>query len=662
MNLEILRVNSVGKVRRATLHGRPFLVAPMTLIVPGVLHGNRGPMYYPLEEIEKNPDDWNGMPLVNGHPRKDGEYISARSPEVYDKHSLGFVFNATVDGKLIAEAWFDEEVAGKVDSRIVANLNASRSFELSTGLNTTHDQVKGEFNGRKYDSIARDYHPDHLAVLLDEVGACSINDGCGVLVNSLEVDQFKVGTRAELIEVDGKLVWRVVNDDPLLQVTTMAEWLAHQGERKGYGQVFARMDARDQMELWYVDGDGDEPGFDTIVNDNLRVLPSVASVTYKATSFPPEDKGWKQVYPDNVDVVANYDYNLVSQLRLALTLLGPDEWIEDAKDGFVVFKKAGKTFKQAYTITDGELVVGPAATELITVKPYYRRIPTNPKGDADMAGNVKKLTEAQRKGNVDYITSNCGCWKDGKDTLSKFSDPQLITLYNATKSEKMGRKVNPTLNAEDEIVQGISIGELAEFLSVAADPANDPAGFIKEIKAKLDEIQASLDGSADPAEPTDEPIVDEPVAASVNRGRVQPRNGDQGRKPQTVADWRKFAPREVVEAFDNAATVVNSQKDQLIAKLVANVGDDENRKKTLVTLFRKKDLAELKALASLIPSQTAHNHEVDDSSPSWEGAAGGTSNSGEGVDTLNSADSDSLPLPRMNYQDLAYTANGKAKK
>ncbi|MFO0926376.1 MAG: hypothetical protein U0736_04965 [Gemmataceae bacterium] len=32
----------------------------MTLIVPGLLARSRGPLYYPAEEVARNPQDWDG--------------------------------------------------------------------------------------------------------------------------------------------------------------------------------------------------------------------------------------------------------------------------------------------------------------------------------------------------------------------------------------------------------------------------------------------------------------------------------------------------------------------------------------------------------------------------------------------------------------------------
>jgi hypothetical protein len=40
-----LTANAYGKARREVVNGRDFLVAPLTLIVPGVLHGSQGPLY-----------------------------------------------------------------------------------------------------------------------------------------------------------------------------------------------------------------------------------------------------------------------------------------------------------------------------------------------------------------------------------------------------------------------------------------------------------------------------------------------------------------------------------------------------------------------------------------------------------------------------------------
>lgn len=203
--MECLTSNFTGSksnaVREDVLHGRDYLVAPVTLIVPGVLNGSQGPLYYPLDEVQRNVDLWNGMPLTLYHPKsEDGSPISARHPTVLEKQQIGSIYNAAVNGKLTAEAWFDVEVTRRLEPRILAALLANQPIEISTGL-CTETELANEgavFNGIPYKAIARNYRPDHLAVLPDEIGACSLEDGCGILANQ-NSDLYKLGVSLGLI-------------------------------------------------------------------------------------------------------------------------------------------------------------------------------------------------------------------------------------------------------------------------------------------------------------------------------------------------------------------------------------------------------------------------------------------------------------------------------
>ncbi len=191
--MEQIIANLLGKVRRESLKGREFLVVPASLIVPGVLNGSKGPLYYPLDEISKNPGGWNGMPLMVYHPQDgNGRHISARTPQA-SQHNVGSIYNAKVNGKLIAEAWFDEETTRRVDPRVLTALEAGESIELSTGLYTDNELATegSEDKGVPYKFIARNYRPDHVAVLPDQRGACSLDDGCGINVNEVSHDSLE---------------------------------------------------------------------------------------------------------------------------------------------------------------------------------------------------------------------------------------------------------------------------------------------------------------------------------------------------------------------------------------------------------------------------------------------------------------------------------------
>lgn len=190
--MEIISAN-IGAVRRERLNGRDYLVAPVTMIVPGVLNGSKGALYYPDDEVSRDPQAWNGMPIVAPtHPVDNGNHVSARRPDILEKQGIGNVYNAVFDGKLTAEGWFDVEATQRVDNRIYEALKAGKQLELSTGLFTENEPASAgaTHNGKAYSYIARNYRPDHLAILPDAAGACSVSDGCGVNVNA-EAGLFK---------------------------------------------------------------------------------------------------------------------------------------------------------------------------------------------------------------------------------------------------------------------------------------------------------------------------------------------------------------------------------------------------------------------------------------------------------------------------------------
>lgn len=190
-NLELLACNyRTGKYREETHKGRQYLVVPMTMIVPGVLNGSKGRLLYPPDEVGKDPSSWNGVPITYYHPSKDGKPVSASHPGIEEAQGIGFVRSPTTGEKLKGEAWIDVEKANKLDPRVVNAVRAGKLMEISTGLYTKNIKAPpgSHHNGKRYDYTARNYRPDHLAILPDQRGACSISDGCGLGVNSVVTD------------------------------------------------------------------------------------------------------------------------------------------------------------------------------------------------------------------------------------------------------------------------------------------------------------------------------------------------------------------------------------------------------------------------------------------------------------------------------------------
>lgn len=178
MYLRHITTNLAAGTRAVNFDGRDYIVCPMTMITVGVLNGSQGAVYYPAEELAKVPAVWNTKPVVVYHPFNG----SATDPNELERRAIGMIMNATFKGnKLTAEAWIDPVKADRIDNRIMAAIENGKVLEVSTGLFTDSLPTRGEYNGKAYDAIAYNYRPDHLAILPDKIGACSVADGCGLM-------------------------------------------------------------------------------------------------------------------------------------------------------------------------------------------------------------------------------------------------------------------------------------------------------------------------------------------------------------------------------------------------------------------------------------------------------------------------------------------------
>lgn len=166
-----------------------YLIAPGVMARAGVMNG----ALLPAEEIAPSVPKWEQIPLVLRHPRKDGNFASVNTPGA-DAVKIGFVANVSFDDglRLRADYHFDAESLRLLPEgpKLIAALEAGQMLEQSTAY--THDFAvnEGIHNGRRYKRIQRNITPDHVAILPDDIGACSIVDGCGVLqVNMAQVMQ-----------------------------------------------------------------------------------------------------------------------------------------------------------------------------------------------------------------------------------------------------------------------------------------------------------------------------------------------------------------------------------------------------------------------------------------------------------------------------------------
>ena len=177
-------LSKAGRIRTDYLEGREYFVAPMVMLTEGVHNGSNGPLYYPPDELAKTPVVWNYKPIVVYHPQMNGQSISACDKTIIESRKVGVIMNTRyVGGKLKAEAWLEKARLGEVDKRVLNAIQSNTVMEVSTGLFTDNQGPGGTWNNEKYVATARNYRPDHLAILPDQKGSCSIADGAGLLMN-----------------------------------------------------------------------------------------------------------------------------------------------------------------------------------------------------------------------------------------------------------------------------------------------------------------------------------------------------------------------------------------------------------------------------------------------------------------------------------------------
>ena len=191
-SFRFVTINVKPTVRNDTMEGRNWLVAPMVMITEGVHNGSDGPIFYSADELSKGLPSCNHRPVVVYHP-KGG---SACDPIELSSRKIGVTMASGFDAKtkkVKAEAWLEPSRIETVDNRVNEAIENNETMELSTGLFMDLEKVEGEWNGEEYVGVAKNIQLDHLALLPDLKGACSIADGAGFIrLNEMSHDTIRM--------------------------------------------------------------------------------------------------------------------------------------------------------------------------------------------------------------------------------------------------------------------------------------------------------------------------------------------------------------------------------------------------------------------------------------------------------------------------------------
>lgn len=177
------KVQASSGVHFQTINDTEYMVAPVVAVMEIVLNG----ILLPAKEIDHFPEAWNGVPVPVGHPNEFGWPISAKSSIDQLFKAAGWFFNVAVDAKdhhkLRGEIWIDIQraitIGGDLE-RAYSQIRSGFESEVSSAFYADIENTQGTLDGVEYLGIFRNIIPDHLAILLDEKGACNREDGCGV--------------------------------------------------------------------------------------------------------------------------------------------------------------------------------------------------------------------------------------------------------------------------------------------------------------------------------------------------------------------------------------------------------------------------------------------------------------------------------------------------
>ncbi|HHS7123731.1 TPA: DUF2213 domain-containing protein [Yersinia enterocolitica] len=185
-------INSASNITSEIIDGVEHIVVKDVCPVIDDIVLNGG--LYPADEISKGYQSLEGKPMPYGHPKIEGQYVSASNVRAVNEYHIGaFARNVRKDGdRVLMDMCVNRRYAEATDKgKEVVNrlddMKAGKEVEpvgVSTGLDLNRSAGKGVSKGKKYNWIARNHAYDHCAILLHETPAGTPREGVGIFVNA----------------------------------------------------------------------------------------------------------------------------------------------------------------------------------------------------------------------------------------------------------------------------------------------------------------------------------------------------------------------------------------------------------------------------------------------------------------------------------------------
>lgn len=430
------------QLRQEKLNGRVYNVAPVVLMTEGVHAGSKGPVFYPEEELSKWSPSWDHKPILIDHP-PDGSW-AGNDPEVIEKQAVGFLLNTRYDTKQRSEGWFDAKETARKCMPLQNAIVNRQLMEVSTGLIVDAQDEEGEFGGVKYNLTARNHRPDHLAILVDKIGACSVEKGGGLWQLNESVEnkmshseihsQIAVKLREELGQSWDGFIADIFDKD--FVYWEGAEMLRQKYSKNGDEVEFVEPPEKVQRKVEYkaVSNSADS---DTQVEetDNMAKKDLVDKViANKATK-------WEEKHRDKLAKMSDEDLELMIPVEAPPVVKNEKEQEEEEKEETEV----------------KNTVIKPNEKKELTPQEWLNSVPT------EFRGVITNALQFQKEEHKKAITSILNSDR-GKELYTE----EELTPMNINQLRKIQALVAPAVNPENE--------DLASYFGAANLVANARSG------------------------------------------------------------------------------------------------------------------------------------------------------------------------------------------
>jgi len=215
---QLLTFNVFGKATIHKFKGRDHFVVPIAMLPEGVFIGDKGPVLYEEGPLEESVIAWNNMPSIVYHPGADK---SARTFNILNAQDIGPILDTVWDKrakKLRTKGYYDCERTREVDPRVYDAIKTGKRMNVSTGIKALvlKNENGATWRGKSYLYKCLKVIPDHLAILPDMQGACSIEQGAGMFVMNQEGIEIQDVSPTHVIYVQNGSMMRqeyIVNAD-----------------------------------------------------------------------------------------------------------------------------------------------------------------------------------------------------------------------------------------------------------------------------------------------------------------------------------------------------------------------------------------------------------------------------------------------------------------